>query len=59
MNNSLHNARHTAATCRALLFSSGAIQSHIFAKRKTQILQTKDLSVATMQKGRSRATSSI
>jgi hypothetical protein len=55
MNNSLHNAWHAAATCHALLFSSGAIQSHIFAKRKTQIHQTKDLSAASMQKGRSRA----
>src|SRR6266545_3887322 len=42
----------------ALLYNNDAIQSHIFAKRKTQIYQTKDLSVASMQKGRTRATRS-
>jgi hypothetical protein len=42
----------------ALLYNNDAIQSHIFAKRKTQIYQTKDLSVASMQKGRTRATTS-
>jgi hypothetical protein len=38
----------------ALLFNSGAIQSHSFAKRKPQIDQTKNLSAATIQKGRTR-----
>jgi hypothetical protein len=56
MNNSLHSARHKLPQLAcALLFNNGAIQSHIFAKRKTQIYQTKDLSAATMQKGRTHA----
>src|SRR5215475_14094889 len=42
MNNSLHNAWHAAATRHALLFSSGVIQSHILAERKTQITKRKD-----------------
>src|SRR5215475_9234177 len=43
MNNSLQSARHKLPhlAC-AVLFNSGAIQPHIFAKRKTQIHQTKD-----------------
>jgi len=53
--NSLHSARHKLPQLAcALLFNSGAIQSHIFAKRKPQIDQTKNLSAATIQKGRTR-----
>lgn len=47
------NCRNLPARWR----STGAIQSHIFAKRKTQIYQTK-VSVAAMQKGRTRAMAS-
>jgi hypothetical protein len=39
------------------VFNNGAIQSHIIAKRKTQIHQPK-VSVAAMQKGRTGAAAS-
>jgi hypothetical protein len=51
MNKLPPSAWHNAATALRAAVHSEAIQSHIFAKRKTQIYQ-KDLSGASMQKGR-------